>query len=179
MMGQLLRLSSRAAGTIQVALLSTLLIAFIGSGLGIVVSDAGLRAWMVAGIIILSAAALVIEYLLAHGAFDLVHFRHGWDWADQVSPFTITVRAVRAIKRQTQAQRPQQPARHIIRVAITRTAHPRRRAARGHRSHATAAASSGGDSGDGEPPRPRSPSNSSTPPLHHSLTHSLIFFGGA
>lgn len=37
--------------------------------------------------------------------------------------------------------------------------------------------SSGGD-GDGEPPRPRS-SHSPTPPLHHSLTHSLTIAGGA
>ena len=37
--------------------------------------------------------------------------------------------------------------------------------------------SSSGD-GDGEPPRPRS-SHSPTPPLHHSLTHSLTIAGGA
>ncbi len=37
--------------------------------------------------------------------------------------------------------------------------------------------SSGGD-GDGEPPRPRF-SHSPTPPLHHSLTHSLTIAGGA
>ena len=38
--------------------------------------------------------------------------------------------------------------------------------------------SSGGD-GDGEPPRPRRSSHSPTPPLHHSLTHSLTIAGGA
>ena len=37
---------------------------------------------------------------------------------------------------------------------------------------------SDGDGGGGEPPRPRS-SHTPTPPLHHSLTHSLIIAGGA
>lgn len=59
--------------------------------------------------------------------------------------------------------------------ASHRTPHRARRTTAGH-----GAATKAGDDGDGdgEPPRPRS-SHSPTPSLHNSLTHSLIFVGGA
>ena len=56
---------------------------------------------------------------------------------------------------------------------------PARRAKRASSGAATKAGDDGdGDGGDAEPPRPRSAHSSPTPPLHHSLTHSLIA-GGA
>ncbi len=60
---------------------------------------------------------------------------------------------------------------------------PRRSPARGkHTKRASGSATKSGDDGDGgddgEPPRPRS-HHSPTPPLHHSLTHSLTIAGGA
>lgn len=53
-----------------------------------------------------------------------------------------------------------------------------RRTSAGHGAATKAGDDGDGDGGDGEPPRPRS-SHTPTPPLHHSLTHSLIFVGGA
>ena len=65
-------------------------------------------------------------------------------------------------------------------AARTTTRRPPIRARRAHAGHGATAKSGDdgdGDGGDGEPPRPRS-ARSPTPPLHHSLTHSLIA-GGA
>ena len=59
-------------------------------------------------------------------------------------------------------------------------ASPRESASFGfHRQTGGSGGSDPDGDGDGEPPRPRSP-HLPTPPLHHhSLTHSLIFVGGA
>ncbi len=58
-----------------------------------------------------------------------------------------------------------------------RTPHRAKRASAGHGAASRAGDDGDGD-GDGEPPRPRSP-HAPTPPLCYSLTHSLIFAGGA
>lgn len=67
---------------------------------------------------------------------------------------------------------------HVL--VITRNCTPPRRTQAGRTKRASGAATKAGDDGDGdgdgEPPRPRYP-HSPTPPLHHSLTHSLA--GGA
>ena len=47
-----------------------------------------------------------------------------------------------------------------------------------HRQTGGSGESDSDGDGDGEPPRPRS-AHSPTPPLHHSLTHSLTIAGGA
>lgn len=67
-----------------------------------------------------------------------------------------------------------------VRVITRNCTPPRRSPARRTKRASGAATKAGddGDGGDGEPPRPRS-SHSPTPSLHNSLTHSLIFVGGA
>ncbi|MHB8250672.1 hypothetical protein [Acidithiobacillus sp.] len=66
-----------------------------------------------------------------------------------------------------------------VRTSTHRTPHRARRVSAGHGASAKSGDDGDGD-GDGEPPRPRS-AQTPTPPLHilNSLTHSLIFVGGA
>ena len=69
---------------------------------------------------------------------------------------------------------------NLARVITRNCTLPRRSPAPRRAKRASGAATKAGDDGDGgdgEPPRPQT-SNSPTPPLHHSLTHSLIA-GGA
>lgn len=79
---------------------------------------------------------------------------------------------------------------HEVSKIIAASAHTRRQPVNSPREsacfvpHRQTGGSDGSDSdgdGDGEPPRPRPPHPPLSPtlPLHHSLTHSLIFLGGA